>query len=401
MENNQVQNGTNNTVQPVVPTTTPVQPVQPVQAVQQAAPVQPVQAVQQTAPVQPVQNAQTVAPQAPVQSAQPQASEAVQPAVTTTAGVVEKAPAKTSEAFNSQEKVLYEFKPEKESNPIGTAIIFAVLGLGLLCLPFADKLINRGTGPSSQDPIFSESGEIINDSGLSNTFNFEEDQSSIGIGNLELKNFVTGETDTGYKINFTIINNGESAYQYDKKYYMDFYDGESLIYHALIHSYRPIAAKAAAELSLEISEKAYARATSIKLVETKVELYPKYEFDTKDGDYDTLTCTYDKTEIVYYFKDNMLEQIRETYTNDKTTAADFYEKDKSNKQSEINAYRKVQGINANFVEPENEFTAQVDFMLADVVDSTLANLKVYRFFKYHEKVDIIAYEMPATGYMCT
>jgi hypothetical protein len=40
-------------------------------------------------------------------------------------------------------------------------------------------------------------------------------------------------------------------------------------------------------------------------------------------------------------------------------------------------------------------------MLADVVDSSIANLRVYRFFKYHEKADIIAYEMPAMGYMCS
>lgn len=368
MENNQEQNQTNNTVQPVVPTNeAPVTPVQPVTK---------------------------------------------EPVVTTTAGVAaeQKAetkketnrstPAKNGEAFNSKEKVLFETEPEKESNPVGTAIIFAILGIGLLFLPLADKLIKRGSGPSGLNDIINTGQDIINNTSLTNVYYFEKEQSSIGIDNLELKNFVTQETDTGYKINFTIINNGESAYQYDKKYYMDFYEGEKLIYHALIHSYRPIASKGADNLSLEISEKAFSRADSLKLVETKVELYPKYEFDTKEGDYDTLTCTYDKTEIIYYFKNDMLEQIRETYTSSASEDKN-YDRIKSKKQSEINAYRKVEGINANFVETEQDFTAQVDFMLADVVDSSLANLRVYRFFKYHEKADVIAYEMPATGYMCS
>ena len=369
MENNQVPNETNNTVQPVVPTN--------------------------DAQVQPVTTGPVIATTAGVVD-KPAAVAPVQ----ATTSVPSTGPTKNAEAFNSKEKVLYEIKEEKESNPVGTLIIFAVLGIGLLFLPLADKLINRGTGPSGNNPLFDPSQEIINNTTLTNVYYFEKEQSSIGIDNLELKNFVTQETDTGFKINFTIINNGDAAYQYDKKYYMDFYEGEKLIYHALIHSYRPIASKGADNLSLEISEKAFARADSLKLVETKVELYPKYEFDTKEGDYDTLTCTYDKTEIVYYFKDNMLEQIRETYTNSDYENENF-SKLKSTKQTEINAYRKVEGINANFVETEQDFTAQVDFMLADVVDSSLQKLRVYRFFKYHEKADIVAYEMPAIGYMCS
>ena len=369
MENNQVPNETNNTVQPVVPTNeAQVQPVTAVPVVATTAGV--------------VEEPKPVVPQ------------------TTTTSAPSTGPAKNAEAFNSKEKVLFEIEPEKESNPMGTLIIFAVLGIGLLFLPLADKLINRGTGPSGNNNLLNTGQEIINNTGLTNVYYFEKEQSSIGIDNLELKNFVTQETETGYKINFTIINNGEAAYQYDKKYYMDFYEGEKLIYHALIHSYRPIASKGADNLSLEISEKAFARADSLKLVETKVELYPKYEFDTKEGDYDTLTCTYDKTEIVYYFKDNMLEQIRETYTNNEYEKENF-SKLKSTKQTEINAYRKVEGMNANFVETEQDFTAQVDFMLADVVDSSLQNLRVYRFFKYHEKANIVAYEMPAMGYMCS
>ena len=34
---------------------------------------------------------------------------------------------KNPEAFNSKEKVLFEVEPEKESNPVGTAIIFGIL----------------------------------------------------------------------------------------------------------------------------------------------------------------------------------------------------------------------------------------------------------------------------------
>lgn len=373
MENNQIQNNVNdNSVQLVQPVS-PVTQNQTVTPAQQPAP-QPVQPVEQKT-VQPVPNN------------------------TKNEKQVFDTKYKNPDAFNNKEKVLFEIEPEKESNPLGTLIIFAVLIVGLLFLPLADKLINRNK-TNIYTPIHNQAGEIINNNGLDNMFYFDTEQVSAGIGGLELKNFVTEETTTGYKINFTVINSNEEAFLFNKKYYMDFYEGETLLYHALIHSYKPIAAKAATEMSLEISEKAYVRADSIKLVETKPELYPAYEFDTKEGEFETLTCIYGKSVTTYYFKDNMLKKIRETYNNKEYTS-EGYQKDKSQKQSEIKRYQGVAGMNANFVETDTEFTAQLDFSLADVQASTLSTLQVYRFFKYHEQARVVAYEMPAMGYTCS
>ena len=366
MENNQLPNNENN-VQPVAP-------VQPVAEQQQA--------------VQPVTEQQEVKPA--VENVEQKENKKKKKVVDTSF--------KNPDAFNSKEKVLFEVEPEKESNPVGTAIIFAILIFGLFMLPFAEKLFNK----PNQNPDIGEiadTGEEIIDDGLDDVFMFNTEQVSAGIGGLEFKNFVTSETETGYKIHFTIINNNDASYSYKKKYYMDFYEGENLLYHALIHSYKVLAAKGSAELSLEISKKAYDRADSIKLVETKTTLYPKYEFNTKEGDYELLTCRYDKTEIVYYFKSGLLEKIRETYNNKDYQSAS-YAASKNEQQSQINRFKEVQGINANFVETNTEFTAQIDFELSNVQDSALTNLKVYRFFKYHEKGNIIAYEMPAMGYTC-
>ena len=139
MENNQVPNETNNTVQPVVPTNeAQVQPVTAVPVVATTAGV--------------VEEQKPVAPQ------------------TTTTSAPSTGPAKNAEAFNSKEKVLFEIEPEKESNPIGTLIIFAVLGIGLLFLPLADKLINRGTGPSGNNNLINTGQEIINNTGLTNVY---------------------------------------------------------------------------------------------------------------------------------------------------------------------------------------------------------------------------------------
>ena len=94
MENNQIQNNVNdNSVQPVSPVTE-TQPVTP----------------------QPVQNTAT---QTPV----------VQPTPNNTKNdkQVFDSNYKNPDAFNNKEKVLFEIEPEKESNPVGTLIIFAIL----------------------------------------------------------------------------------------------------------------------------------------------------------------------------------------------------------------------------------------------------------------------------------
>ena len=361
MENNQLPNNENNNVQPVAP----VQPT----AEQQVTVVQP----------EPV-------------------SEKVEQKENKNEKKVVDTSFKNPDAFNSKEKVLFEVEPEKDSNPVGTAIIFAILILGLFMLPFADRWINK-PGQNVNIGEIAQTGQEIFNNDLEDVFIFNSEQVSAGIGGLEFKNFVNSKSETGYQINFTIINNNTSAYSYKKKYYMDFYEGENLLYHALIHSYKTLAAKGSAELSLEISQKAFERADSIKLVETKTTLYPKYTFNKKEGDYDILTCRFNKIEIVYYFKNDMLEKIRETYNN-KDIASPSFATEKAEQISFADRVGQVNGINANKIETPNEFTIQIDFELSDVQDSALTNLKVYRYFKYHEKGNIIAYEMPAMGYTC-
>lgn len=386
MENNQVSNNETNTS--VAPVTNGVQPVQ-----QPAAPVE------QTA-----SNVAEQKQQAPEQQVERTLSKKELKQQAKEAKKREKelkgSNYKNPEAFNSKEKVLFEAEEEKESNPLGTFIVFAILIVGLFMLPFAHKLL--GTKPQKKDysQVYNVGTVPVTQSNLPDKYVFDSNQTSAGIGSLELKNFVKGESDTGYEIHFTIINNAEESYLFTEKYYMDFYEGENLVYHALIHSYAGLQAKAAGEYTLEISERAYNRADSIRLVKTETHLYPSFELHDKEGDYSLLTCTYDKNTIVYYFKNEMLEKIRETYTN-KNSTSDSYEADKYKQGKLMETYDAIDGINANFVDSPNEFTAQVDFALADVKDSDLSKLKRYRYFKYHEKANIIAYEMPAQGYICS
>lgn len=390
MENNQVPNNEINTS--VAPVTNGVQAVQqPVQ--QTAAPVE------QTA-----SNVAEQKQQAPEQQVEKTLSKKELKQQAKEAKKREKelkgSNYKNPEAFNSKEKVLFEAEEEKESNPLGTLIIFAILIVGLFMLPFAHKLLGTKTQKKDYSQVHSVGTNPVTQNKLPDKFVFDSNQTSAGIGSLELKNFVKGESETGYEIHFTIINNAEESYLFTEKYYMDFYEGENLVYHALIHSYAGLQAKAAGEYTLKISERAYNSADSIRLVKTETHLYPSYELHDKEGDYSILTCTYDKNTIVYYFKNEMLEKIRETYTN-KNSTSDSYETDKYKHNELINRYQKIEGMNANFVEIPNEFTAQVDFELAKVKDSDLSKLKTYRYFKYHEKANIIAYEMPAQGYICS
>ena len=95
----------------------------------------------------------------------------------------------------------------------------------------------------------------------------------------------------------------------------------------------------------------------------------------------------------------MLEKISEKYTNSDYSSSN-YAIDKNKQNQLIEKYKGIEGMNANFVETPYEFTAQMDFALADVQDNILSGLKTYRFFKFHEKADIVSFEMSAQGYVC-
>lgn len=304
--------------------------------------------------------------------------------------------------FNRDEEILYTIKEEKEGNPLVIIAVFGFIVLFMVSLPTISKTFKKVFGidfnffevqKPNQGNVTSQNNET------EKKHKFNDSSTRVSIGDLSMTNFVTAKTgENTYELNFTIINEGDESYIYDKKYYILLYNNESLLYRALIHSYTPLASKAASELSLTISQNAFTNANAFELVEISETQYPDVITVAVSDEYDVLTCTYNEDTMEYYFEDNMLVKVKEKYFVE--TDKPQYEKNLSYYRNRSDYYNTLKGFNSTFVETSSDFTMITEASLNDIQDIVMNDLKEYRYFKFRTKINVVAFEMTAQGYVC-
>lgn len=352
------------------------------------------------------QPATPVAPTQQIVETQPVANEQIQPVSETTPteqtqNVVpqqnsEETRKKKNDNFNSDEKIIYEMKQEVDGNPI-IVILFL---LGLFAFIFFLPIIADKTGgliklnQNKNKPVVTPSTPTNPEE--SKYFGFHDEAE---IGDLRLSNLITTNIDGEYALSFTIVNNGKSIYTFNKKYYVLLYDNEKLIYRALIHSYEPIPSKGAIELKLLVNEKAYNEANKYSLEEIPEGKYPNRVMTQVEDEYDVLECTYQNDVIRYYFTDDELLKISETYKENNTNK--YYSELITENYNNSVKFNSIEGFDSTFVEYPTNFILSNQLDLNMIQDNTLSSLKTYKFFSFRENVKTVAFEMEAQGYKCS
>lgn len=299
-----------------------------------------------------------------------------------------------SDAFNSDEKILYEIKQEAEGNPI-VVVAFIVILIGfVIALPIIAEKTNAFK--SSNVPMATNPTPVEPEPEQNAHKGFHEDAT---LGNIRIFNLVTSYINEEYKVSFTLVNEGKEAYTFDKKYYLLLYDEEKLLYRALIHSYEAVASKSAIEMNLAISEKAYNDASKFELEEITTGRYPSTYLTQKEGEFDVLKCNYLKNEITYYFQDQMLMKIKEEH-KDNFDANPKYEEEKQKYFNLSTNYKLVNGFTSTFIDNQSDFRLINELDLVTIQNKELSDLKVYRYFKFRENVNIVAFELGSQGYTC-
>lgn len=305
--------------------------------------------------------------------------------------------------FNRDDEILYTVEDEKEGNPLVIVGLFAVIALFVLFLQPINTFINKTFGleinffPNQTTPSNTNNPTIQEED---QKYSFKDPSKRVKIGPLALTNIVIVKNNSGeYEIDFTIINESEESYIYDKKYYIVLYDDDNILYRSLIHSYSPLAAKAANELTLPVNEAAYKRANGFKLEEISETQYPKVEFTSQIDEYDVLTCSRGNDTMEYYFEDNMLIKEKEKYFEESMDSTNYQENLNDYKNKSEN-YNNIDGITATFVETSSDFTMISEIELEKIQDITIKNLQVYKLFKYRTNSRTVAFEMNSMGYTC-
>ena len=296
-------------------------------------------------------------------------------------------------AFNGNEEVLYTLEEEKEKNPIFILFVF----VGLIAMVFILPLISKRIEFKVFQPTVETPGGTTEEK--DDYYYFEKASTRAKIGTLELTNFVKSHENNEYKVSFTLNNVGEKSYDFSKKYYIVMYEGNKIIYRALIHSYEGLGALSATTLSLHISKLAFDNSNRFKLVEIQPATYPAVKTINEDGDYDVLICTYNYNQIKYYFKNEELHRIYDEYEEPKLNNI-LYEEHKTQYETSSNKYKQIKDLSSIFIETEEDFRMINEVNLKNISDVTMTQLRTYRFFKFKENIKTVSFEMEAQGYNC-
>lgn len=301
---------------------------------------------------------------------------------------------KRKENFNGEERVIFEIQEEKEGNPIVVVLFFIALITVIFALPFISKKVSfTNYGVNGNNGTQEETGSE------DEFYQFDRSSVRAKIGNLELTNFVRHNRNGNYTLTFNISNKQQKAYTFDEKYYVEFYREGSIIYRALIYSKDPIGANAITSVEIPITAKSYSESDSFKLAEIAPASYPTTTLSEVDGEYRVLTCKKGFDELRYYFLDNKLVKLKETY---KETMADSsnYSTSIDNHYLLSRKYKEIENFTSTFVSSASEFTLVNEFNYKDIPDTTINNLNEYKFFRYNESKDTVKFEMEALSYNC-
>ena len=315
---------------------------------------------------------------------------------------VKKTPNK--EAFNSEEKVIYEIKEPKQGNPIIVALFFVALIVFVFFLPNISSMIKKYYTKTPTIPSAPIIDNTKDDEEKITNYKFADAINVAKIGDLAINNVIISRNSNTneYFASFTAVNNGSKPYTFDKKYYMIFYSNDKIIYRALVHSYDAIDSFVSQEISLPVTQNVYQQANGFLLEEINPDRYPDVNLKDSEDDMQKLTCTYLNTEMTYYFKDNLLEKILETYTTSRDKDSNY--DNILQEQTQIaNQYNTIDGITSVMENHEETgyFILKNNFDLVNIQDKTLADLKKYRYFKYHETSKTISFEIQTQGYTCS
>ena len=297
--------------------------------------------------------------------------------------------------FNNDERLLYQIEPDKIGNPLVVLFFFLILFSAIIFLPKIAKKVDfsqffKVTKTEKKEEVKEEQSDF---------YRIESAASRAKIGTLEMINFSKAKEDGEYIFSFTIQNVGDKMYQFNEKYYVVFYNDDTPLYYALIHSYNGIASKSAQDITLIINQKVYEKANRFRIEEIVESKYTDVNLKDSEGEYKVLTCNYMNDEIKYYFTDDQLKKIKETYSESKDSKT--FEANKEKFKNLTEKYKTITAFKSTFVEDAERFTQINEIDLQEAVDNEIISLKTYRFFSYRANKNKVAFEIEAQGYTCS
>ena len=309
-----------------------------------------------------------------------------------------------------EEKVIFNIAEEKEGNPLVVLAFFVIL-IGFVF--FLEPIYNYVSKFVNPEPVQVDPGNNPQPEQPTNPVDKPEEEEKfyelntniIPFDEFKIYNLTTIKDEDGNDyISYTLTNDSDKDYNFDKKYYIEFYNekNDNPLSRALIHSYNTVSANSKIDLTMPITIETAKNVKRVKIKEINTSKYPAIKMLNTEGDYEVLTCKYLNTEMNYYFFRDQLTKATEKYIVDDTSLSfDKLSTLYDQQNNLINKYKQI-GIDATITKhPDNTFSSitNIDYKIVQPIE--ISSLNQYRFFSDGWKSKIVAYEMRAMGYTCS
>ena len=295
-------------------------------------------------------------------------------------------------------QVIGDIKEDKQKGVIGLIIIFVLLIGFTFGLPEITKYYKEKTETSKEYNEITESKEQNTiDAEVLPLVYYEIDlNTEFSVDKLKFSGLIKEQTDD-YYLRLNVLNRSNKSFEYDEKYYIELYNAEkTLLERVKLISKQSILPNNSLTIDLPINVNSYTNATLIT-ISTKTEIdYQEVNLNTKEEDYEILTCNNGNRNIFYYFKEEKLAKITDIFEYSNTNEQIFDSVLKTY-TSQAAKYNNIEGVSSNIVDTNLSFTMNTE------IDLSKANLDALNSFYYFNKntlPKVVKFEMESMRYSC-
>lgn len=199
------------------------------------------------------------------------------------------------------------------------------------------------------------------------------------------------------EIGFTLTNNGETRFNFNRKnYFLEMYTEDNTFLERIILKKDSIPKGESVTFHYPILETTHTNVKKIRLVEKEIADYPNIELEKNEAGEEVLVCTTNTETITYKFQNQNLRTITDVinypYSEDEN-----YKTKLEEWKIKVAKYNATAGITSMFVDTGVGFVVNTTLDLPNV---KIADTENENYYAYETKAKIVKFEMDARGFTC-
>ena len=315
--------------------------------------------------------------------------------------------------LNSDETVGM-IKKDTQKSPIAMLVLFACLIIGIFLIPYItpylsnvlkifgiednSSIYGNGSNNSSNDTTNIKNDDTKKDDNNNDTKETTYydilDSTSITFDKLTITNLNKVEENGTYYLNYKIINNDTSNYNFrEHKIYFDLYNDDNTYIGRVLIDTDTLNSKEEITLKSILNNNEYTTATKLEVLERTTSDYQSVTLKNNK-----LTCNGNNHSIIYTFSSNKLTGLDDTYNYTFIVNDEAYAEYALGVQNTVNDLNKITGVSAGFVNTQTGFTKTMKINYSETSENLTKYDRIY--YEKDATASTVKYELESIGYKC-